>query len=118
QEGSADVYGAMEEADFDSSVAMFAMLANLPWTTVVSLVMVLVIAVFFVTSSDSGSFVIDMIASGGNLQPPLAMRVFWALTEGVVAAVLLGAGGLDALQAGAITTGLPFTVVLLVAVLG
>lgn len=64
------------------------------------------------TSSDSGSFVIDMLTSGGDPDPHVVTRVFWAITEGAVAAALLLAGGLTALQAGAISTGLLFTVVL------
>jgi choline/glycine/proline betaine transport protein len=117
-DGTADIYGAIEAADWDESVAMFTMLEALPWTTLVSLVLIFVITVFFVTSSDSGSFVIDMIASGGSLHPPVGMRVFWAVSEGVVAAVLLGAGGIMALRSGAIVTGLPFTLVLLIAAVG
>ncbi|MEX0592171.1 MAG: BCCT family transporter [Nitriliruptoraceae bacterium] len=92
--------------------AMFTMLAQLPGATLASIVTIFVIAIFFITSSDSASFVIDMIASGGQLDPPKGLRVFWALSEGAVAAVLLAAGGLGALQAGAIATGLPFAVVL------
>jgi choline/glycine/proline betaine transport protein len=117
-EGIADIYGAMEAADFDESLAMFSLLENLPLTLITTLVTLFVITVFFVTSSDSGSYVIDMISSGGDLDPPVGSRIFWALSEGAVAAVLLLAGGLDALQAGAIITGLPFTAVLLVVVLG
>ena len=117
-EGTADIYGAMEDAGFDESLAMFALLDQLPFPLLTTIVTIFVITVFFVTSSDSGSFVIDMIASGGSLHPPVGMRIFWALSEGAVAAVLLWLGGLSALQAGAIATGLPFTVVLLVVVVG
>ena len=117
-DGSADIYGAMEDAGFDESLAMFAMLDTLPFSLLTTVVTIFVITVFFVTSSDSGSFVIDMIASGGSLNPPVGLRIFWALSEGAVAAVLLVAGGLDALQAGAIATGLPFTVVLLIVMVG
>lgn len=92
--------------------AMFTFLSLLPGATITSMLTIFIIAVFFITSSDSGSFVIDMIASGGQLDPPVGMRVFWALSEGAVAAVLLAAGGLGALQAGAISTGLPFAIVL------
>ena len=70
-------------------------------------------ALFFATSSDSGSFVVDMLTSGGNPDPPVWQRVFWAVSEGVIAAVLLLAGGLTALQSAAINTGLPFCVILL-----
>jgi choline/glycine/proline betaine transport protein len=73
---------------------------------------IVVVTTFFVTSSDSGSLVIDTITSGGHPNPPVAQKVFWATMEGVVAASLLLAGGLSALQAGAILTGLPFTIVL------
>ncbi|MFP4636333.1 MAG: BCCT family transporter [Nitriliruptoraceae bacterium] len=118
RDGTADIYGVMEQAGFDESLAMFALLEELPLATVTTIVTMVVITVFFVTSSDSGSFVIDMIASGGALHPPIALRVFWALTEGAVAAALLVAGGLAALRAGAIITGLPFTLVLLVVVVG
>ncbi len=99
-------------------VAMFVLLENFPAATLMSVVTILVVTLFFVTSSDSGSFVIDMIASGGSLDPPKAMRVFWAVSEGAVAAVLLGAGGLGALQAASITTGLPFAIVLIVVAFG
>ena len=81
--------------------------------TLVSLVACLVIITFFVTSSDSGSLVIDMITAGGNPNPPVVQRIFWAVTEGVVAAALLVDGGLIALQTAAIATGLPFALVLL-----
>jgi len=117
-DGTADIYGAIEDAGFDESVAMFAMLDALPFTLLTTVITIFVITVFFVTSSDSGSFVIDMIASGGSLNPPVGMRVFWALAEGAVAATLVVAGGLEALQAGAISTGLPFTIVLVIVMLG
>jgi choline/glycine/proline betaine transport protein len=74
---------------------------------------IVVVVTFFVTSSDSGSLVIDIITAGGNPDPPVIQRLFWAILEGVVAAVLLLGGGLVALQTAAITTGLPFSLVLL-----
>jgi choline/glycine/proline betaine transport protein len=73
---------------------------------------IVIIVSFFVTSSDSGSLVIDIITAGGTPEPPVAQRVYWALTEGVVAAVLLAGGGLVALQTAAISVGLPFAVVI------
>ncbi|MFO8031733.1 MAG: BCCT family transporter [Desulfohalobiaceae bacterium] len=95
-------------------VSLFVLLENFPLDLLTSLLSILVIIFFFVTSSDSGSMVIDMITSGGNPDPPVLQRLFWAILEGVVAAVLLVGGGLVALQTGAITTGLPFALVLLV----
>jgi betaine/carnitine transporter, BCCT family len=74
------------------------------------------VLVFFITSSDSGSLVIDSITSGGKTDAPQSQRLFWATVEGVVAGVLLAVGGaaaLQALQAGAVSTGLPFLLVLL-----
>jgi BCCT family betaine/carnitine transporter len=100
----------------DSSLALFQMLQNLPWTAITSLLAIMLVLLFFITSSDSGSLVIDSITSGGMVDAPVAQRIFWAVTEGVVAAVLLAIGGeaaLEALQAGAVSLGLPFTFVLL-----
>ncbi|WP_084723422.1 BCCT family transporter [Streptomonospora alba] len=105
-------------ADPSYSFALFALLEQLPLSTVTSVLAGLIVVFFFVTSSDSGSFVIDIITTGGNTEPPTASRVFWALLEGGIAAVLLLAGGLSALRAGALTTGLPFTVVLLLVMVG
>ena len=93
------------------------MLENLPWAQIASGMAVILILVFFVTSSDSGSLVIDSITAGGKLHAPVPQRVFWASMEGLVAAMLLYGGGaqaLQALQAGAISAGLPFTIILLV----
>ena len=95
-------------------VALFKLLEQFPLASVTSLLGLAVIISFFVTSSDSGSMVIDIITAGGNPEPPVPQRVFWAVTEGIVAAALLYGGGLLALQTAAISTGLPFSIVLLV----
>ena len=108
--------GALADGIGDYTLAMFQMLAELPWATVTSAVAICLVLVFFITSSDSGSLVIDSITAGGKMDAPVQQRVFWAVTEGLVAAVLLFVGGdaaLGALQAAAITVGLPFTLVLL-----
>ena len=104
----------------DPAIALFAMLGELPLTGVVTVLAVLVVAIYFVTSSDSASLVIDLLTSGGNTDPPKIQRVFWAVLQGAIAAVLLlaGAGGLEALQTAAITTALPFSVVMALACLG
>lgn len=98
----------------NSAVAIYRVLEQLPLGSITSLIAVVAVILFFVTSSDSGSFVVDMLTSGGHANPPIWQRVFWALTEGAVAIVLLVVGGLKALQSAAITTGLPFCVVMLV----
>ncbi|MBL4828738.1 MAG: BCCT family transporter [Aliivibrio sp.] len=98
-------------------LAMFQMFDALPMGNMLSLLAVVLVLVFFVTSSDSGSLVIDSITSGGKVDAPVPQRVFWALTEGAIAAALVWVGGteaIEALQAGAISTALPFTIILLV----
>ncbi|WP_019591307.1 MULTISPECIES: BCCT family transporter [unclassified Thioalkalivibrio] len=106
-----------DEGITDSSLALFQMLQNLPLAALTSFLAVVLVLVFFVTSSDSGSLVIDSITSGGKTDAPQSQRLFWATVEGLIAAVLLAVGGaaaLSALQAGAVSTGLPFMIVLLV----
>ena len=95
------------------ATALFVLLDKFPLSTLTCSLAVIVIAVFFVTSSDSASLVVDIITAGGNLDPPVIQRVFWASMEGVVAAVLLHGGGLQALQTAVMITGLPFSIVLL-----
>ena len=92
---------------------LFEMLGGLPLTSFTSLVGIILVIVFFVTSSDSGSLVIDTVAAGGKINAPTPQRVFWATFEGLVAIALLLGGGLAALQAMAVSTGFPFAIVLL-----
>lgn len=97
-------------------LAMFQMFDSLPLGNLLSMLAVLLVLVFFITSSDSGSLVIDSITAGGKIDAPIPQRIFWAVIEGAIAAVLLWVGGtkaIEALQAGAISTGLPFTIILL-----
>lgn len=93
--------------------ALFDVLDGFPLGMVFSIIAILLVTIFFITSSDSGSLVIDMLASGGHPNPPIWSRVLFAVLEGVLAIALLLAGGLEALQAAALTTALPFSVVLL-----
>ena len=93
---------------------LFTMLGQLPLSSITSFLGVVLVILFFITSSDSGSLVIDTITAGGKINAPVGQRVFWAVIEGVLAIALLLGGGLIALQAMAVSTGLPFTVVLLV----
>jgi BCCT family betaine/carnitine transporter len=113
--------GELGQGFTEVSLILFQMLDNLPLAELVSALAVILVMVFFVTSSDSGSLVVDTITAGGKLDPPVMQRVFWALLQGCVAGILLFGGGdavLGALQAGAITTALPFTIVLLMCCLG
>ncbi|MFN3713408.1 MAG: BCCT family transporter [Alcanivoracaceae bacterium] len=106
------------EVQSNTAIALFKLYERLPLTEVVSFVTVILIITFFVTSSDSGSLVIDSLASGGAAHTPVWQRVFWASTEGVLAAALLMAGGLSALQTMTIASALPFAVIMLAAVWG
>ncbi|WP_318567789.1 BCCT family transporter [Salinigranum marinum] len=99
--------------DADVATAMFELFSFFPLTVLLSVLGVTLVITFFVTSSDSGSLVVDHLTSGGKHDVPVVQRVFWAVTEGAVAAVLLLGGGLSALQTASITTGLPFAIVLL-----
>ena len=94
-------------------VALFEMLEQLPFSLIASGIATLLVITFFVTSADSGALVIDMITSGAAPNPPVWQRIFWAICAGAVAAVLLLAGGLQALQTAAIVSALPFAVVML-----
>ncbi|WP_068110607.1 BCCT family transporter [Tropicimonas marinistellae] len=98
---------------YNPPISLFAMLEGLPLAGITSTLGIVLVIVFFVTSSDSGSLVIDTITAGGKVDAPVPQRVFWCTFEGAVAIVLLLGGGLSALQAMVISTGLPFTVVLL-----
>ncbi len=106
------------EVQNDTAVALFKLFEQLPWSSFVSFITVILIMTFFVTSSDSGSLVIDSLASGGISKTPVWQRVFWATLEGVVAAALLLAGGLGALQTMSITSALPFAIIMVLAAVG
>ena len=108
--GITDILSAV---NIDSSLALFSMVDALPLSGISSVVGVVLVTVFFVTSSDSGSLVVDHLTSGGKLDSPIPQRVFWAVMEGVVAAALIIGGGLVALQTASVITGLPFAIILL-----
>ncbi len=109
--GLANLATAVEE---NVATSLFVLLEQFPLGTVTSVIGILLVTSFFVTSSDSGSLVIDSLTAGGKLDAPVPQRIFWAVTEGAVAAVLLIGGGLAALQTASIITGLPFAMVLII----
>ncbi|WP_280561858.1 MULTISPECIES: BCCT family transporter [unclassified Chromohalobacter] len=108
-----DGFSGVQDAALE--LQLFTMLGQLPLTAITSFVGIVLVMVFFITSSDSGSLVIDSITAGGKVDAPKPQRIFWALIEGAIAIALLLGGGLTALQTAVITTGLPFTLVLLAA---
>lgn len=106
-------FGTGDLGDITAEESMFRIFEQFPATQLLSVLGIIVVAVFFITSSDSGSLVVDMLASGGHPNPPMWSRVLWALLEGLLAAALLLSGGLTSLQAGSLMTALPFSVILL-----
>lgn len=112
-QGIGDLSGGV----IDSATVLFQMLAALPWSGITSVVAILLLIVFIVTSADSGALVVDTITSGGKVDAPVMQRIFWTCMIGLTASALLYGGGtaaLQSLQAGTITAALPFTFVLLV----
>ncbi|MBN7769145.1 choline BCCT transporter BetT [Marinobacter daepoensis] len=100
----------------DSSTSLFHFLDALPWASVTSVLATLLVITFFVTSSDSGSLVIDTLTSKDNGEAPVWQRIFWAVIQGLVAGALILAGGsnaLSALQAASLASALPFAPILI-----
>jgi choline/glycine/proline betaine transport protein len=108
----------INEVQADKAIALFKLYERLPFTEVVSFITVFLIITFFVTSSDSGALVVDSLASGGATYTPIWQRVFWVVIQGVIASVLLLAGGLIPLQTASITSALPFAIIMLIAAVG
>ncbi|MGI0115389.1 choline BCCT transporter BetT [Zooshikella sp. RANM57] len=107
-----------ETVSNDVALALFAFLEQFPMSGVLSVLATVMVIVFFVTSSDSGSMVVDMLCSNGHDNTPIWQRVYWASAEGIVAIILLLVGGLGALQTMTIASALPFAIVLLIATYG
>lgn len=108
--GAVDLAGVVKQ---NPSKALFALLNELPFAELVSSLAVLLVGTFFVTSSDSGSLVVDYMTSGGSLDAPKTQKIFWASMEGLIAIALILGGGLTALQAASISTGFPFSIILI-----
>ena len=109
--GIAHLSGEIKE---NVATSIYQLFEHFPLSTVTNIAAVILVISFFVTSSDSGSLVVDAFTSGGKLKSPVTQRIFWATMEGAVAAILLVGGGLKALQTAAITTGLPFAIILII----
>ncbi|MBP1908339.1 BCCT family transporter [Methanolobus bombayensis] len=105
--------GIAKAVEVDSALGFFSMLSFFPYSDILIGVAMFSVAIFFITSSDSGTYVIGMLTSKGNPNPPLPLRIIWGSLEGAVAAVLLLAGGLGALQTASIIGGFPFMLVML-----
>lgn len=104
--------GALAQTASNVDALLFRFFEYLPWAKAVSWLAIVLIAVFFVTSADSGAYVVDAIATRGNPRSPVWQRLFWAAVLGVTAAVLLVAGGLKALQALTLGAALPVAAIM------
>ncbi len=109
-EGTTSVSTAVANGD---GLALFKFLETLPFSNITSVLAVLLVVIFFVSSMDSGSLVVDTITAGGKTDAPVVQRVFWCIFEGLIALALVLGGGLAALQAASLATGFPFAIVLL-----
>ncbi|MEM9058070.1 MAG: BCCT family transporter, partial [Pseudomonadota bacterium] len=109
-------YTGVEEAvrSFQPELVMFKFLEELPFASITSLVAIVLVLVFFITSMDSGSLVIDTITAGGKIEGPVMQRVFWCTFSGLVAIALLVGGGLQSLQAASLASGFPFAIIIFV----
>ncbi|MDQ0158292.1 BCCT family transporter [Alkalibacillus salilacus] len=96
----------------DEAQGFFAMLEGFPFSSVLIVIAMISLTVFFITSSDSGTYVIGMLTSKGNMNPPIGLRITWGIIEGLFAAVLLAAGGLEALQTASLIGGFPFMIIM------
>ncbi len=112
------IKGFADTVKQDNSLALFAFFELLPWSSVISIFAIAMVAVFFVTSADSGALVVDLLASGGADRTPVWQRIFWSLSMGAVAIALLLADGLTALQTATIASALPFSIILLLSLWG
>ncbi len=108
----------VQDVQQDKAIALFKLYEHLPLTSLLSFLSVILIITFFVTSADSGSLVIDSLTSGGVTDTPIWQRVFWTTIQGLIASGLLLAGGLSALQTASIVSALPFTIIMLIAIIG
>ncbi|WP_156821539.1 BCCT family transporter [Halomonas smyrnensis] len=107
-----------EQVSNNVPVALFVFLEQLPFSQITPFIALFLIVVFFVTSADSGSLVMNILSCNGTDNPPTWMRVFWTFTVGLVAFVLLYAGGLNALQTMTIVSALPVSIILMFAIYG
>lgn len=94
-------------------VALFATLSHFPWATFMSIVAIVLISTFFITSADSATFVLGMQTTDGNLNPPNTVKIIWGFIQSSSAAVLLWSGGLSALQTASIVAAFPFAILMI-----
>ncbi|MFD2129932.1 BCCT family transporter [Pseudogracilibacillus auburnensis] len=110
--GNGGIWEAMEHGN-NTEIALFATLSHLPLSTIASVLSIVLISTFFITSADSATFVIGMQTTNGMLNPPLLIKIVWGIIQASAAAVLLWSGGLTALQTASIVSAFPFVIILI-----
>lgn len=108
--------GIAEAVNNNLTSALFQTFSVLPLTTIMSILAILLIFTFLVTSADSATYILASMTSHGSLNPPTAFKMIWGVLMAAIAAVLLYSGGLEALQTASLISALPFTVLLLLMV--
>ncbi|WP_284140951.1 MULTISPECIES: BCCT family transporter [unclassified Virgibacillus] len=102
--------------ELGTETALFAVLENFPFGTVMSMIAILLISTFFITSADSATFVLGMQTTGGSLYPPNRVKFIWGIIQSSAAAILLWQGGLGALQTASIIAAFPFAFIMILVV--
>ena len=105
--------GNIDLSSFATEEVLFAILGEFPWSTILSIVVIILVSTFFITSADSATFVLGMQSTYGSLTPPNSVKVVWGIAQSAIALILLYSGGLQALQNSLIIAALPFSIVLL-----
>ncbi|GKV56213.1 glycine betaine transporter OpuD [Sporosarcina sp. NCCP-2222] len=109
--------GLADLAKESTELVIFEMFHNMPWSFVISLIAVLLIASFFITSADSATFVLGMQSTYGSLTPPNNIKIIWGVIQSAIALILLSVNGLTALQNTIIIAALPFSFIMLLMII-
>jgi BCCT family betaine/carnitine transporter len=99
--------------NFQPELSLFVFLTEFPLSGLTSVVGIVLVLIFFVTSMDSGSLIVDTMTAGGKIETPLTQRVFWCVFLGLLGAALLLGGGLSSIQALALATAFPFVLIMM-----
>ena len=108
--------GLVDLTQFSTELTIFEMFDAMPWSLLLSVAAIILIASFFITSADSATFVLGMQSTNGSLTPPNTVKLGWGLIQSTIAVILLSVNGLTALQNTIIIAALPFSFVMVLMV--
>ncbi|MBB6454760.1 choline/carnitine/betaine transport [Salirhabdus euzebyi] len=103
-----------QAVDVDVTSALFATFEHFPFTQLLSILAILLIFTFLITSADSATFVLGMLTTNGSLHPPMLVKIIWGVLQAAIAAVLIISSGLQGLQTASLISALPFTIIMLI----